>query len=181
MFDNPEEHNDHIKELPVYKKAEEIYRLVSSMLTGSDADELEESEYMKNIDSEMIEELFKTNKEFMMSNAMIIPAKIAGAEGGDRYDLRMENAAIIRKSARELLTDARGLQMNGFKDIEYLDLLRDEVDQFRVLFAEWVAGFDQDNYVIDRWGLFNPPGVNYDDHDPDDDIPFDGDDYFDDL
>ncbi|MDP3643540.1 MAG: hypothetical protein Q8S54_10170 [Bacteroidota bacterium] len=29
------------------------------------------------------------------------------------------------------------------------------------------------NYFIDRWGLFNPPGVGPFDHDPDDDIPFD--------
>lgn len=50
----------------------------------------------------------------------------------------MENAAIIRKAARELITDARGIQMHGFKDIEYLDLLRAEVETFRILFAEWV-------------------------------------------
>jgi hypothetical protein len=93
----------------------------------------------------------------------------------------MENATIIRKAARELITDARGLQMNGFKDIEYLDLLRIEMEEFRILFAEWVATFDNENYSIDRWGLFNPPGVNYDDHDPDDDIPFDPDDFLDDL
>ena len=55
---------------------------------------------------------------------------------------------------------------------EYLDLLRNEVEEFRVLFAEWVKTFDQWNYIIDRWGLFNPPGINYDDYDPDDDIPF---------
>jgi hypothetical protein len=55
------------------------------------------------------------------------------------------------------------------------------MEEFRILFAEWVATFDNENYSIDRWGLFNPPGVNYDDHDPDDDIPFDPDDFLDDL
>ncbi len=63
--------------------------------------------------------------------------------------------------------------MHGFKDTEYLDLLRKEVEEFRILFAEWVKTFDPWDYIIDRWGLFNPPGVNYDDHDPEDDIPFD--------
>ncbi|SKB42472.1 hypothetical protein SAMN05660903_00652 [Salegentibacter salinarum] len=33
--------------------------------------------------------------------------------------------------------------------------------------------FDKWNYIIDRWGLFNPPGIDYDDKDTDDDIPFD--------
>ena len=109
---------------------------------------------------------------------MIIPAKIAGASSEDMlFDIRMENAAIIRKAARELITDVRNIQIHGFKDVEYLDLLREEVESFRILFAEWVKTFDCWNYIIDRWGLFNPPGVNYDDLDPDDDIPFNLDDF----
>ncbi len=176
-----DDHRGKIIQMPVYKKAEEICILVNRMLTGSYADELSESDDMRDMESDMIERMFEQNKEFMLANALIIPAKIAGAEGADLYDLRMENAAVIRKSARELLTDARGLQMNGFKDIEYLDLLRSEMEEFRILFAEWVATFDEQNYVIDRWGLFNPPGVHYDDHDPDDDIPFNADDYLEDL
>jgi hypothetical protein len=43
-----------------------------------------------------------------------------------------------------------------------------------LLFIPWVAGFDKWNYVIDRWGLFNPPGIGPFDKDPDDDIPFNG-------
>jgi hypothetical protein len=35
-------------------------------------------------------------------------------------------------------------------------------------------GFDKWDYIIDRWGLFNPPGVGPFDKDPDDDIPFRG-------
>ena len=182
MFEEEHEHRrNHITNLPVYKKAEDICILVNRMLTNSDPDELAKTEYMENVESEMIERMFEENKEFMLANAIMIPAKIAGAEGADIYDLRMENAAIIRKAARELITDARGLEMNGFKDIEYLDLLRDEIEEFRVLFAQWVAGFDKENYIIDRWGVFNPLGVNYDDDDPDDDIPFDPDDFLGDL
>jgi hypothetical protein len=30
------------------------------------------------------------------------------------------------------------------------------------------------DYIIDRWGLFNPPGVSPFDKDPDDGIPFTG-------
>ena len=30
------------------------------------------------------------------------------------------------------------------------------------------------DYIIDRWGLFNPPGVGPFDKDPDDDIQFRG-------
>ncbi len=90
----------------------------------------------------------------------------------------MENASVIRKAAREILTSCTGMQLCGYQDDDYIQLLRGEIEEFRILFAEWVKSFDQFNYQIDRWGLFNPVGVNYDDYDPDDDIPFDVDDFF---
>ena len=90
----------------------------------------------------------------------------------------MENAAIIRKAAREISTNCSGLKMFEIKGLDYLDLLREEIESFRIEFAEWVKTFDPWNYHIDRWGLFNPPGVNYDDHDPDDDLPFNPDGFF---
>ncbi|TYA97868.1 hypothetical protein [Seonamhaeicola marinus] len=153
--------------LPVFKKAIEIQKLVGHII---EAVEQTDIDFKDDIQAEMI----GSNLSYLRENAMIIPAKIAGVANEDMlYDIRMENATIIRKSAKELITDARGIQIHGFKDIEYLDLLRKEVDEFRVLFAEWVKTFDCWNYVIDRWGLFNPPGVNYDDIDPDDDIPSD--------
>jgi hypothetical protein len=33
------------------------------------------------------------------------------------------------------------------------------VDEFRPLFAEWVATFQDSFYLWDDWGLFNPPGA----------------------
>jgi hypothetical protein len=115
----------------------------------------------------------------MLENAMLIPVKIAGAEGGDLYDLRMENAAIIRKAARELYVQAGSLRYEeGIKDMDYISLLRSTIEEFRLLFIDWVASFDVWNYIKDSWGLFNPPGVNAHDKDPDDDIPFNPNDYF---
>lgn len=160
--------------LPIFKKAMQLSDLVDHITEAVDKTDID---FERAIEAEMIQ----SNLSYMRQNAMTIPAKIAGAASEDMlYDIRMENAAIIRKAARELITDARGIEMHGFKDIEYLDLLRQEVDEFRILFAEWVKSFDQWNYIIDRWGLFNPPGINYDDHDPDDDMPFDPDDFFED-
>ncbi|MEO8933438.1 MAG: hypothetical protein ABI295_03955 [Xanthomarina sp.] len=158
------------EKLPVYVKAMEIRQLVDYII---EAVENTEIEFELKIEAEMI----KSNLDYLRSNSLIIPAKIAGAANQYMlYDIKMENAALIRKAARELITDARGIQIHGYKDIEYLDLLRKEVEEFRILFAEWVKSFDCWNYTIDRWGLFNPPGINYNDHDPDDDIPFDAND-----
>ncbi|NER16242.1 hypothetical protein [Spongiivirga citrea] len=174
MFDDDDfdENRANWGDLPVYKKAEAIYDIVMRI----EKIDAEEEEGLSDYERDAI----ATHIDYMVENASIIPAKIAGAVSADLYDIQMENAVIIRKSARELLTDSTGLVSLGFKDVDYLEILRNEVDEFRILFAEWVKTFDPENYSIDRWGLFNPPGVNYDDHDPDDDLPFDPLDFFND-
>ena len=165
---------DAYRRMPIFRKAEAILKLVEHIVDGISKEDS---------DAETPYELamYERHAQYMMQNALLIPAKIASASGVDIYDLRMENATLIRKAAREIITDTRGLQMAGFKEEEYLDLLRKEIEEFRPLFAEWVKSFDPFNYIIDRWGLFNPPGVNYDDHDPQDDIPFDPKSFFEDF
>lgn len=149
------------RKLPIYKKGEEIFKVVKKI-----ADLIpQEDEHLQSV------------KEQMLGDAMIICAKIAGAEGGGLYDLKMENAAIIRKAARELMIQNHSLSIFGFKDVAYFQIVRDLIEEFRLLFIDWVASFDQEDYIIDRWGLFNPPGVGPFDKDPDDDIPFNPDDY----
>lgn len=144
------------EKMPLYRKGMEILDLVEHIV--------------QLIPEE--NEMLKSTGQFMMSDAMKIPVKIAGAHGGDIYDLKMENATIIRKSARDIYVSCNHFLIEDFKDVDYLEMLRATIEEFRILFAEWVKTFDQWNYIIDRWGLFNPPGINYDDKDPDEDIPF---------
>lgn len=177
MFQEENNNNRSFEEtrnMPIFKKAEDILSLTRRIV---DVVSKEDSNAKDDYDRSMLDNY----ADYLMDNAAIIPAKIAGAEGANLYDIRMENAAIIRKAAREIITDCSGLTMSGFREEDYLNLLKNEIEQFRLLFAKWVQGFNKDNYMIDRWGLFNPPGVNYDDHDPDDDIPFDPDDFFNEL
>ncbi len=154
---------DSHEDLPIYMKAEEIYEVVSQIASLIPDDPDDHLSFVKGQ---------------MLSDAMMICAKIAGAEGGDLYDLRMENAAIIRKAARDLMITNHSLDMFGFEEVQYFDIVRDLIEEFRLLFIDWVAGFDRWNYIIDRWGLFNPPGVGPFDKDPDDDIPFNPSDFF---
>jgi hypothetical protein len=157
--------------MPVYSKAIEIMELVDNIVLFIDESI---DQQLENTELAMA----KSYVDDIVANAYIIPAKIAGAEAVELYDIKMENAAIIRKAAREIMTNCTGLTMFEIKGFDYLNLLREEMELFRIEFAEWVKTFDPWDYIIDRWGLFNPPGVNYDDHDPDDDIPFDRDDFF---
>jgi hypothetical protein len=146
--------NPHAKAL--YKKALEIHDLVRSILAAA-------PEGVKGSRGEML----RSQMDDMRAGTTLIPAKIAGAEAADLYDLRMENAALIRKAARELVVGLRGLEMFGFDAQDYFNLLRTEVEEFRKLFVVWVAGFDKGKYFVDNWGLFNPPGVKPGDESPD--------------
>ena len=152
-----EETNEMInsRNLPLYKKGREIFDVIHRIteLIPKDNQEL------------------SFIKEIMLSDASLLMIKVAGAEGAGLYDLKMEAAAIIRKAARDLKLQNHSLKMFGFKEVEYYQIVRDLIEQYRLLFIEWVAGFDPWDYVVDRWGLFNPPGVGPFDHDPDEDLP----------
>jgi hypothetical protein len=90
----------------------------------------------------------------MLDNAMTILVKVCGAEMAKLYTLRMENAVIIKIQARELLTQISYCKVENLSSYDYLDLLRDEIEEFRVLFLEWVNGFDKSDDIPDNWGLF---------------------------
>src|SRR5690606_10147863 len=91
----------------------------------------------------------------MLEDAMIIPAKIAGAESMDDYILKMENAVIIKVHARSLLTQTSSLKYLELVDPAYLQLLRDEIEAFRLLFRKWIASFETNSTKEgDGWGLF---------------------------
>lgn len=173
MFEDNNKHNPlrDLDEAPIYQKAMLIWDLayrIAELATRN-----------KNTgDSEFDFDILNEYANYIREDASKIAPKIAGAWGDQIYDLKMENAAIIRMAARELSVHMTALKMHGFKETEYCDLLRSEIEEFRILFAEWVKTFDPWDYIIDRWGLFNPPGINYDDHDPDDDMLFNPSEFF---
>ena len=155
MFDDKDEMK--VENLPIYKKGEEILEVVHQI-----AELIPEEN-----------ERLQFAKAQMYNDAAQLTIKVAGVHRVELYDLKMEAATIIRKAARDLLVINHTLEMFGFKEVEYFDIVKNLLEEYRLLFIDWVAGFDEWDYIIDRWGLFNPPGVGPFDHDPDDDIPFD--------
>lgn len=152
----PHEH-DHIppESRPLYEKGLEILdtvRLISDLIPPDD-------EHLNMV------------KEQMIGDASLLVVKVAGASAMDLYDMKMECAALIRKAARDLMIQNHALEMFGFEEVQYFQVVRDQIEEYRLLFIDWVKSFDPWDYIIDRWGLFNPPGVGPFDHDPDDDLP----------
>lgn len=148
--------NDRTKNLPLYKKAKEIdhtLRIITDLFP-------EENEYLQTLKSNLLEDI------------LVIQAKICGAEAVKLYDIKMENAAIIRKSARDIIVSGNTLEMFDFGEAKYYKLIRNLIEEFRFLFRDWVAGFNPKHFIVDDWGLFNPPGIPQDYIQRDDELNF---------
>ena len=158
MSSEDEEDDPKPEKLPIYRKGKEIFYIVNKIAALIP----ENNEYLMEV------------KGQILCDAALLSVKVAGAEAAGLYDLKMENAAIIRKAARDLMVQNHSLDAFGFEYVEYYQIVRDLIEEYRLLFIDWVAGYDKWDYIIDRWGLFNPPGVGPFDKDPDDDIPFHG-------
>jgi hypothetical protein len=130
-------HNQRVRNLPVFLKAEEVMEITQAIVATIDRDA----------------DLLMMHEQ-MLCNAMMLPAKIVGAEGGDLFSIRMENAVIIRMYARDLQTQVSFCEDEELCEPEYLNLLRDELDNFRILFVDWVSSFDRTNDISDEWGVF---------------------------
>lgn len=132
--------------LPILRKANEILDLVR-MITDLFPEDNQHPQMMKMQ---------------LLEDAMILPVKISGAEAVKLYDTKMENATLVRKAAKNLQVSYHGLEMFGFDEVNYYKIVREKIEELRLLFIDWVAGFNQTHFITDDWGLFNPPGISPD-------------------
>jgi len=144
MFDDDDD-DENPEVLPIFKKGREIFEVVDQ-ICHLIPDENEHLGYVK---------------EIMLEDAMLLTVKLAGATAGQLYDIEMEAATIIRKAAQNLMVQNHSLEMFGFEHVEYFQLVRDLLEEYRLLFIDWVAGFDKWNYVIDETGTIPYVKTNY--------------------
>lgn len=133
-------------ETPIFQKSQEILdtlRTITDLIP-------EENEHLE------------FTKQHILENIYTIQAKLAGAYSVRIWDLKMENAAIIRKCARELMVLQHSLKSFGFEEADYYQIVRRQLEEFRLLFRDWVATFNPKHFIVDEWGLFNPPGIPQD-------------------
>ena len=76
----------------------------------------------------------------------------------------------------------------GFDEADYYLIVSKQLEEFRLMFRDWVASFDPKKFIVDEWGLFNPPGITQDyvqddvelkwmDEDDEDDLGFNAEDF----
>jgi hypothetical protein len=135
--------------------------------------------YRKGIEiKELVEEiidLIPEEKEMQLligkqlsESATNILLKIMCSDVGVLYDMKMENAVIVRYYANCVLSAASMLGEYEYEYKEYLPMIKEKMEEFRALFKVWVASFDPKLALEDEWGLFNPPGIDLKSIDEDD-------------
>jgi hypothetical protein len=153
---------DKYRKLPIFQKAEEILELAEVI-----ADALKEDSKREHLASEIV------------SNAMIMQVKIAGAEGGGLYSLKMQNAVVIKIAAQDMLNAVIFSAMVDINEEDYVQLMRDKVEEFRLEFLNWIRGFDKSYDIPDNWG------IRYDSSTPEqeklEELMFDEDKFWDDF
>lgn len=153
---------DKYRKLPIFQKSEEILELAEVI-----AEALKEDSKKEHLASEIV------------SNAMIMQVKIAGAEGGGLYSLKMQNAVVIKIAAQDMLNAVIFSAMVNINEEDYVQLMRDKVEEFRLAFLDWIRGFDKSYDIPDNWG------IRYDSSTPEqeklEELMFDEDKFWDDF
>jgi hypothetical protein len=128
------------KDLPIYKKSLLIRKLTKFVVGPID----EEDEM--NL------------KQLMLEHAYMISSKIAGAEAGELYTYRLENAFSIKRFANELMTEIVLCESKGLGDQNYVPMLKEQIEELRRMFVKWVDSFDRSKDVEDTWSLWRDYG-----------------------
>ena len=153
---------DKYRKLPIFQKSEEILELAEVI-----AETLKEDSKKEHLASEIL------------GNAMIMQVKIAGAEGGGLYSLKMQNAVVIKIAAQDMLNAVIFSAMVNINEEDYVQLMREKVEEFRMEFLNWIRGFDKSYDIPDNWG------IRYDSSTPEqeklEELMFDEDKFWDDF
>jgi hypothetical protein len=96
---------------------------------------------------------FHSTKSMIYQNAYVIAPKIISASGDTLYQIKMENAALIRFNCRQMWEQIGFAVLNNKADMEHEEVIEEALNKFKELFRAWVATFKQDEYE-DDWGLF---------------------------
>lgn len=120
--------------LPVYRKALELCHMSREIASYVTLNKNLMKLYQSNSHRDHI-------ADSLLTDAILIPQKIVLAETTTCHTERMKIATYINIMIRNISSYCRGLEKDGVKEQEYLDLLRQEVKSFRKSFKIWRGSF----------------------------------------
>ncbi|MBC31195.1 MAG: hypothetical protein CMH48_10155 [Muricauda sp.] len=125
--------------LPVYRKS-----LVLRDLSDALASYLS---YNKDLFSLRQSSSFRDNlSDSLLTDATLITKEIEQAATSTSYSVRMKSLSFINIMTRNILAYCNGLERDGVKEKEYLNLLRKEIKSFRKAFKKWRLSLRNDEY-----------------------------------
>lgn len=123
-----------IHSLPVYKKSLDLYDLSKALASYFS--------YNKDLVSLKNSNSFRdTISDSLLTDAGMITKEIETAALSSSYSVRMKSLTFINIMTRNILAYCNGLERDGIKEKEYLNLLRKEIKMFRKSFKNWRKSF----------------------------------------
>lgn len=81
----------------------------------------------------------------LKNDALLITREVEQAALSNSYSVRMRSLNYINIMTRNILAYCNGLERDGVKEKEYLNLLRKEIKIFRASFKKWRRSFHNRN------------------------------------
>ncbi|KQC31464.1 hypothetical protein [Flagellimonas eckloniae] len=81
----------------------------------------------------------------LMTDAVLITKEVELAALSNSYSVRMKSMTFINIMTRNILAYCNGLERDGIKEKEYLNLLRKEIKTFRGSFKKWRKSLQNGN------------------------------------
>jgi len=118
------------RNIPVYQKALELGKMSRAIASYVS--------YNKDI-----LKLYQSNSHrdniagSLLTDTILIPEKIAVVENSSSYSERTRTLTFINIMIRNINSYCTGLEKDGVKEKEYLNLLRTEIKSFRRSYKKW--------------------------------------------
>lgn len=102
------------------------------------------------------DDLLNVQTELIQQSLLIIKAKLYSALRSDCYLVCMQNASMIRYHGEYLKVSSNALKDSGQFNGNYINVFRQEMEEFRELFKAWVHDLKKmdKQELEDEWGLF---------------------------
>jgi hypothetical protein len=125
-----------VQSLPIVQKAGLISDLIISF-----------SEHLGETDVEFEYKKILLNSGFEICNKLVI------AETSSYFNDKLENALLVKIAIKKVLHQLAGMQVLEISDVEYSQLIENEIEEFRSLYNNWVSTFDKSITLSDGWDL----------------------------
>jgi len=119
-----------LQQIPIYRQALNLCfmsrEIVSYISLNKDLLKLYESNSLRD-----------SIANSLLTDTILIPQKIVDAEFSKSISERKHSISYINIMIRNINSYCRGLEKDGVKEIEYLNLLRTELRSFRKQYKKW--------------------------------------------